>query len=99
MIPTKPDIAQNAKIGSLDEYRELYQRSIDDPLGFWHEQAQRLSWFHAPDEVGYWDYERVDFSWYEGGKLNACFNCVDRHVSDKGDKTAIVWAKDEDGEA
>ena len=98
MIPTKPDIAQNATIGSIDEYHELYRRSIDDPLGFWHEQAQRLSWFHAPDEVGYWDYERVDFSWFEGGKLNACFNCVDRHVADKGDKTAIVWAKDEPGE-
>ena len=98
MIPTKFDITEGAKISSIDEYRTLYQQSVDDPAGFWHGQAQRLSWFHPPDEVGYWDYERVDFSWYEGGKLNACFNCVDRHLADKGEKTAIIWAKDEPGE-
>ena len=98
MIPTKFDITEGAKISSIDEYRTLYQQSVDDPAGFWHGQAQRLSWFHPPDEVGYWDYERIDFSWYEGGKLNACFNCVDRHLADKGEKTAIIWAKDEPGE-
>jgi acetyl-CoA synthetase len=102
MIPVKDAIARNAEIGSMDAYRELYRRSLDDPRSFWREQAERLTWFHTPDETGYWDYERVDFSWFEGGKLNACFNCVDRHLADGSpvgaDKTAIIWAADEPGE-
>ncbi len=98
MIPVKPNLAESAAIGSLERYQELYRQSIDDPMGFWKEQAKRLTWFHEPDEVGYWNYHRVDFSWYEGGKLNACFNCVDRHLAKQGDKTAIIWAKDEPGQ-
>ena len=43
------------------------------------------------------DYEAVDFSWYSGGRLNACYNCVDRHVPTRGDETAIIWAADEPG--
>ncbi|MCG8455008.1 MAG: AMP-binding protein, partial [Holophagales bacterium] len=98
MIPVKEHVSKNAQISSLDAYRELYQRSIDDPAGFWREQADRVSWFHPPDDAGYWDYDAVDFSWYEGGKLNACFNAVDRHLQTQPDKTAILWAKDEPGE-
>jgi acetyl-CoA synthetase len=101
MIPVKDHVAQHAKISSLDEYRQLYRRSIEDPAGFWREQAERLTWFHPPGEsgdVGYWDFDSVDFSWYEGGKLNACTNAVDRHLATQPDKTAIVWAKDEPGE-
>ena len=98
MIPVKKDISQHAKVSSLDEYRRLYRQSIDDPEGFWAEQGKRVSWFHEPDTTGYWDYESVDFAWYEGGKLNACYNCVDRHLATQADKTAIIWAKDEPGE-
>ncbi|MEM1202170.1 MAG: acetate--CoA ligase [Acidobacteriota bacterium] len=98
MIPVKPQISQGAQIQSLDDYRRLYRRSLDDPSGFWGQQARRLTWFHEPNEAGYWDYGRVDFSWYEGGKLNACFNCVDRHLETKGDDTAIIWAADEPGQ-
>jgi acetyl-CoA synthetase len=98
MIPVKESISRQAKVSSLDEYRRLYQESIDDPQGFWGRQAERLTWFHPPDGAGRWDYDRVDFAWYEGGKLNACFNCVDRHVAVRGDATAVVWAKDEPGE-
>ena len=90
MIPVKDDIARDAQVKSLDEYRALYRRSIQDPEGFWREQSRRLTWFHEPAEVGYWDYERVDFSWYEGGKLNVAWNCVDRHVQQRPEKTAII---------
>ncbi|MEO1366006.1 MAG: acetate--CoA ligase [Acidobacteriota bacterium] len=97
MIPTPDSIAKDAPVGSLDEYRRLYQHSLDDPAAFWGEQARRLDWFHPPDQVGYFDYESVDFSWFEGGKLNASFNCIDRHLSTQPDKTAIIWAADEPG--
>jgi acetyl-CoA synthetase len=98
MIPVKDHVSKHAKISSLDEYRKLYRRSIEDPAGFWREQAERVTWFHPPTDTGYWDFDAVDFSWYEGGKINACFNAVDRHLASQPDKTAILWAKDEPGE-
>jgi acetyl-CoA synthetase len=98
MVPVKPAIAERSRIGSMGEYKELYRRSIDDPEGFWREQASRLSWYQQPHTVLDFDLEAVDFSWYAGGRLNVCFNCIDRHLATQPDKTAIVWAKDEPGE-
>jgi acetyl-CoA synthetase len=98
MIPVKPDIAARAHIHSLDEYRRLYRLSLDDPEGFWRKQAEILTWFHQPSSILDFDMQEVDFSWYGGGRLNACFNCVDRHLATKADKTAIIWAADEPGE-
>jgi acetyl-CoA synthetase len=98
MIPVKPHIAERAWIKSLDEYREMYRRSIEDPTGFWHEQSQIVDWFHPPRGIMDVDMEEVDFSWFAGGRLNACYNCVDRHLATQGEKTAIIWAGDEPGE-
>jgi len=98
MVPVKPAIAASARIGSMEEYETLYRRSLDDPEGFWREQASRLSWYQEPHTVFDYDLEAVDFSWFAGGRLNACFNCVDRHLATQPDKTAIIWAKDEPGE-
>ncbi len=98
MIPVKPDIAARAQVASLAEYHRLYRLSLDDPEGFWRRQAETLSWFHPPAAVLDVDMEEVDFSWYGGGRLNACFNCVDRHLGTQPEKTAIVWAQDEPGE-
>jgi len=97
LTPAPDSRASDAKVSTLEEYHRLYRRSIEDGAGFWHDQAARLDWFHPPGAVGEWDFERVDLSWYEGGKLNACHNCVDRHLAARGDKTAIVWAADEPG--
>jgi len=97
MIPVKPHIAQDAHIKSLDEYQALYSQSIDDPKGFWREQASMLSWFHPPQNIYDEDLEEIDFAWFSGGRLNACFNCVDRHLATQKDKTAIIWAADEPG--
>ncbi len=97
MIPVKDAVAKDAKISSLDQYRQMYERSLQDPEAFWLEQAERLSWFQAPSSAGNWDYHEVDLSWYRGGKLNVCFNCVDRHAASQPDKTAIIWAADEPG--
>ncbi len=97
MIPVKDAVAKEAEISSLDQYREMYERSLSDPEGFWTEQAERLSWFQTPISAGNWDFEEVDISWYRGGKLNVCFNCVDRHAASQPEKTAIIWATDEPG--
>jgi len=84
-------------VGSLDQYRAMYRRSIEDPSAFWAEQAAALDWFHPWHQVFDADYEQVDFGWFLGGRLNVCFNCVDRHVETHGERTAIVWAGDEPG--
>ncbi len=98
MIPVKPEIARRSHIASMEEYRRLYRLSLDNPEWFWAEQAKALTWYHPWHTVLDADYEEVDFSWFLGGRLNACFNCVDRHLSTHGDRTAILWAGDEPGE-
>jgi acetyl-CoA synthetase len=98
MIPVKPEIAAKAHVKSLAQYQEIYRRSIEDPEGFWREQAAILDWFYPPRTIFDADMVEVDFSWYSGGRLNACYNCVDRHLADKAEKTAIIWALDEPGE-
>jgi acetyl-CoA synthetase len=98
LYPIKPHIAQRAHINSMEEYQRLYRLSLDNPEWFWGEQAKALTWYHPWQQVFNADYEEVDFSWFSGGRLNASFNCIDRHLSTLGDKTAIIWAKDEPGE-
>ena len=98
MEPPKAEISKGARIKSLEEYQRLYRESLDEPEKFWAKQAERLTWFHQPDTIYDFDFETVDVSWFAGGKLNAAFNCVDRHLEKRGDKTAIIWAKDEPGE-
>ena len=82
MIPVKPQIAERAHVKSLEQYQEMYRRSIEEPEEFWREQAGILDWFHPPRDVMDADPEEVDFSWFSGGRLNACYNCVDRHLAD-----------------
>ena len=94
----KPEISKHAKVKSLEEYQRLYRESLEQPEAFWREQAKRITWFHEPDVIFDYDFKAVDVSWFAGGKLNAAFNCVDRHLDAHGDKTAIIWAKDEPGE-
>jgi len=97
VFDVKPHIRDRAHIGSMKEYERLYRESIEDPNGFWAEQAKILTWFHPWHTVFDGDYEDVDFGWYLGSRLNACFNCVDRHLDQHGDRTAIIWAADEPG--
>ena len=77
-------------VDSLDEYKRLHKHSIENPDAFWREEAKHLSWFRPFDRVLEWN--PPDAKWFTGGTLNACFNCVDRHVqSGHGDEVAIVW--------
>jgi acetyl-CoA synthetase len=98
MLPVKPNIASQAKVGSLDAYRREHARSVEDPEAFWREQAGRIAWFREPERVVEHDMHAGSFEWFGGGVLNACYNCVDRHLPARGDQTAIIWAKDEAGE-
>ncbi len=98
MFPVKPWIRDRAHIKGIEEYERLYRLSLDNPEWFWGEEAKALDWFHPYHRVFDADYEAVDFAWFSGGRLNACHNCVDRHVdAGNGEQTAIIWAADEPG--
>ncbi|VVC76607.1 Acetyl-coenzyme A synthetase [Aquicella siphonis] len=76
-------------------YQALYKRSIEDPAGFWGEQAEEfISWFARWDSVKSGGFEKLDMAWFTGGKLNACHNCLDRHLDQRKDQTAIIWEGD-----
>jgi len=98
MVPVKPEIAKRARVSSMEQYREMYRESLEKPEEFWRRETGRLDWYNQPHTVLDYDMEAVDFSWFAGGRLNACFNCIDRHLLTQPDKTAILWAKDEPGE-
>ncbi|MBS2025582.1 MAG: acetate--CoA ligase [Deltaproteobacteria bacterium] len=89
---------KHTRIPTLAEYDRLYRESIEDPRSFWGKQGERVTWFHPFHSVLDIDTEEVDFSWYQGGRLNVSFNCVDRHAAERPNKTAILWAGNEPGE-
>jgi len=97
LYPVPPALRERGHLRSMEQYQALYRRSLEDPSAFWAEQAGVLEWFHPWHEVFDADYEQVDFAWFQGGRLNACFNCVDRHAARNGERTAILWAGDEPG--
>ena len=78
------------------QYREMYQRSVDDPQQFWAEQANQLiSWFKPWDKVMDVDFHQARIKWFVGGTLNVCYNCVDRHLATRGEQVAIIWEGDD----
>ncbi len=96
IYPVREDFAAQANI-TEQQYIEMYQRSIDDPDGFWGEQAEKyLTWSKPWDKVTDWSFEGdVHIKWFEGGKLNAAYNCLDRHLDTRGDQIAIIWESDD----
>jgi len=95
-ISPPESIVRSAHYG-LADYEERYRRSIDDPDGFWAEEARRIDWVKPPTRIADWSFDPVDIKWFEDGVLNLCFNCVDRHLTDKADTAAIVWEGDQPG--
>ena len=102
-FPPPPDIASTAHIGSFDKYQQLYERSLKEPDAFWLEQAVReLTWSKKPSKsLEYtWDTANriIQHTWFEDGELNVSVNCLDRHLANDSDRTAILWQgeKDED---
>ncbi|HKH21578.1 MAG TPA: acetate--CoA ligase [Gammaproteobacteria bacterium] len=94
-----PKVAGQAYIDKK-KYQEMYQRSVDNPEGFWNEQAKQfLEWSQPWDRVLEWDFRKAHIRWFEGGKLNASYNCIDRHLDARGDRPAIIWEGDDPNEA
>jgi acetyl-CoA synthetase len=90
VFPPRPDFAARAHIKNLEQYEELYAKSVADPEGFWEEVARELHWFAPWTKVLDWNLPWA--KWFVGGKINISYNCLDRHVKNgKGDKPAIVW--------
>ena len=88
---------QGARVSSMQEYEELYRRSVEDNEGFWREQAGRIDWFSPFDTVKNVEYAHDDLhvAWYEGGTTNACYNCIDRHLDERGEQTALIFEPDD----
>ena len=78
-------------------YQEMYQKSVTDNEGFWSEQAQRIDWIKPFTNVKDVSFSKDDLHirWFYDGSLNVCYNCVDRHLEDKGDDVAIIWEGDD----
>ena len=89
------DVSSKAYIKSLAEYKQIYQRSIDDPEGFWGELANQLDWYKSWDKVLVEDFKEAKHQWFVGAKLNVCYNCVDRHLKTwRKNKAALIWEGD-----
>src|SRR5438128_12524332 len=99
IYPVSPQTPNTASITAA-QYREWYQRSLHDPEGFWADQAQQfISWFAPWDKVLSGGFDRCDVRWFQGGKLNAAYNCLDRHLATRGDQPAIIWEGDDPSQA
>jgi acetyl-CoA synthetase len=82
----------NYHIKHLEEYYQVYRKSVRDPENFWEEVAEEhFMWRKKWDNVLSWDFSKPEIKWFEGAKLNITENCIDRHLRTKGDKTAIIF--------
>ncbi len=102
LVNPPENVSNKAHIGSMEEYLEKYNRSIEEPDDFWSEMAQNFHWFERWNEVRSYNYDMdkssIDVRWFSGAKTNVCYNCVDRHLEIRPDKTAIIWEGNEPGE-
>jgi acetyl-CoA synthetase len=99
-VKVYPVPAEFAAKSHIDQarYEEMYQRSVEDPEGFWAEQAEQfVTWSKPWNKVLDWSYDRNNLyiKWFEGGKLNVSYNCIDRHLDERGDQVAIIWEGDD----
>jgi acetyl-CoA synthetase len=93
-LPPPEEFSKRAHVKSLEEYRELHARALNDPEKYWGEQAKMLEWFEPPKKVLEWDLPHA--KWFVGGKLNVSYNCLDRHLEKNANKPALLWEA-EDG--
>ena len=90
-------VRERAYLKSMDEYEEMYNRSIEDPEGFWAEQAEEFLYWHKKwDSVVEYEFETPRVEWFKGGKTNVAYNCIDRHLTTwRRTKAALIWESDE----
>ena len=103
-IPVSPDFAGTAHCASMEQYQEMYQRSVQDPDGFWAEIAEQFVWKEKWTKVREYSFEATTkpedlyVKWFIDGKTNISVNCLDRHLDSRGDQTAIIWEGNTPGE-
>lgn len=91
------EFVEQAYVKSYDEYKKMYDRSINDPEGFWADMAKELvEWYDSNfKKVEYYDFENAIIRYFEGGKLNVSYNCLDRHIKTwRRNKAALIWEGD-----
>ena len=89
-FPPSAEFSEAAHISSEEQYQEMWQKAKDDPAAFWGEMAENLDWFKKWDSV--LDGDMPNTKWFQGGKINASYQCLDRHVdSRRKNKAAIIW--------
>ena len=91
LVSIQIDTAMADRISNFEEYLEEYDKSIQDPEGFWAEKAEKFVWRKKWDSVLEWNFEEPSVKWFINGKLNITENCLDRHLQTQPDKTAIIW--------
>ncbi|MDE2278046.1 MAG: acetate--CoA ligase [Xanthomonadaceae bacterium] len=98
--PVDPAFAARARIRQ-DDYERLYAESVKDPEGFWAKVGERLAWAKKPTKIKdvSYDPKNLHIRWYEDGMLNVSANCLDRHLAERGDKTAIIFEGDDPNES
>ena len=90
---------QDLRIKTLQEYTDTYQKSINHPEQFWEEIANSFVWRTSWNKTLEWDFTKPEVKWFEGGKLNITENCLDRHLEERSDKTAILFEPNNPNEA
>ena len=92
IYPVPENFKQRAHLDPAG-YEKAYRESVEDTEGFWAETAKRIDWFKFPTLIKDVSFDKADLhiKWYEDGVLNACYNCIDRHLETRGDQTAIIW--------
>jgi len=94
------ELTKRAHISSIEDYRRMYDDSIKNPESFWEGQADRISWSQKWNKVWDWDFDDAYIKWFEGAKLNACYNCIDRHVEDgHGEEIGLIWEGNDPNES
>lgn len=86
------------QINSFDEYKSVYNRSIEDPEGFWAEVADTFHWNKKWDKVLEWDFKTPSIQWFQGGKTNITLNALDRHLPKRANQIALIWEPNEPGD-
>jgi acetyl-CoA synthetase len=103
MFEPNPQFREKAWIKSYDQYKTMYDRSINDPEGFWGEMAEQFTWFKKWDKVCEHNYDRtkgpINIKWFINGKTNITVNALDRHLDKRGDQVAILWEGNEPAES
>jgi acetyl-CoA synthetase len=94
--PVPREWAENALIDA-QAYADKYRRSVEDPDGFWRDEAQRIDWIHPFTRVKDTSFDEDTFGirWFDDGTLNLAANCLDRHLETRGEQTAIIWEPDD----